>query len=117
MTLRARQSAFAVALADLIHEAVRRGFEVTVGEVWRSEEEARRLARSGAGIARSLHQDKLAVDLNLFKDGVYLTDVESHRPLGEWWEVQSTPDLPRAWGGRFASGDANHYSFALGTRR
>ena len=53
---------------------------------------------------------RLAIDLNLFKDGEYLADTDSHRRLGEWWEVNYA-EHDAAWGGRFA--DGNHYSFAL----
>lgn len=91
--------------AHLILEAEKLGFEVTLGEAWRSEEEARRLASNRQGIKRSLHCDRLAVDLNLFVDGVWLQSSEAHRPLGELWESWGG-----AWGGRF--GDGNHYSLA-----
>jgi hypothetical protein len=50
------------------------------------------------------HKQRLAIDLNLFKGGVYQTSSEAHRPLGEWWEKQGG-----CWGGRW--NDGNHYSF------
>lgn len=109
MTLRDKQSLFAVLVARLIQHMTAMGYEVTFGEAWRSEAEAKRLARTGAGIARSLHCDRLAVDLNLFLQGRYLTSTESHRNFGEWWEGQHA--LCR-WGGRFK--DGNHYSFSHG---
>jgi len=93
-------------VASLIQQAYALGYEVTLGEAWRSPEEAARLAKTGAGIAKSLHIERLAIDLNLFKDGVYLSSTAAHRPLGEWWEKQS-PDC--RWGGRFARADGNHY--------
>jgi hypothetical protein len=109
MTLRQKQSAFAIHVARLILKAHELGFEVTLGEAWRSPEEARRLAGTGAGIITSLHTQKLAIDLNLFIDGVYQASSEAHRPLGEWWEQQH--ELAR-WGGRFRPRpDGNHYSF------
>lgn len=118
MTLRAKQSAFAVLVARLILQAQALGFESTLGEAYRSPEEAARLAGTGAGIARSLHCDRLALDLLLFRQGKYLTLTEDYRPLGEWWEQQSTVDLLCRWGGRFkrADGtpkpDGNHFSVA-----
>lgn len=108
MTLRQKQSRFAVLVAHLILEATRRGYEVTLGEAWRSPEEAARLAKLKTGIKNSLHTLKLAQDLNLFRNGRFLTSTDSHRELGEWWEQQSTPEITCAWGGRF--GDGNHYS-------
>jgi hypothetical protein len=109
MTLREKQSLFALLVALLICEADRRGFRVTFGEAYRSPEEAARLAKAGKGIAQSLHTQRLAIDLNLFKDGKYLSSTEAHRPLGEFWEQQH--ELCR-WGGRFK--DGNHYSLAHG---
>ena len=107
MTLRQKQSLFLSLVVLLVCEAKMRGYELTLGEAWRSPEEAARLAKAGKGIQNSLHTLKLAVDLNLFKDGKYLTSTEAHRPLGEWWEQQH--ELCR-WGGRF--GDGNHYSLS-----
>lgn len=110
MTLGEKQRVFTVAVARLILEAQRRGYGLTFGEAYRTPEQAALNARTGAGIAKSLHTLRLAVDLNLFLSGVYLDDSEAHRPLGEWWEAQSTPGLTFCWGGRFSRPDGNHYS-------
>lgn len=111
MTLRQKQSLFVRLVARLLDRAHALGFEVTFGETYRSPEEAARLAKLGKGIAASLHTQKLAIDLNLFRDSRYLSSTEAHRPLGEWWEAQH--ELCR-WGGRF--GDGNHYSLTHGGR-
>jgi hypothetical protein len=110
-TLRQKQSRFARALARLILEAERQGYEVTFGDAYRDP----RLhgvpgVKKGYGAANSVHKLRLAVDLNLFKDGRFLSSTESHRQLGEWWEAQH-PDA--RWGGRFE--DGNHYSLAHGS--
>lgn len=115
MTLRQKQSVFTLRVARLILKANELGYELTFGEAWRSPEEAKRLAKTGAGIARSLHTDRLAIDLNLFKDGQWLTTTEAHRPLGEWWERQSTDGAVCTWGGRF--GDGNHYAIEHAGRK
>lgn len=115
MTLREKQSWFVVLVARLIDEATRRGYALTFGEAWRSPEEAARLAKIGKGIKASLHTQRLAVDLNLFIDGVYQTKSEAYRPLGEWWEAQSTTEITCAWGGRF--NDGNHFSIAHAGRK
>lgn len=107
MTLRQKQSRFALMVASLIQQASVLGYEVTLAEAYRSPEEAERLAKLGKGIRNSLHTQRLAIDLNLFRDGKYLSSTESHRPLGEWWESQGG-----TWGGRF--GDGNHYSLEHG---
>ena len=112
MTLRQKQSLFVIMVAELIVRAYSEGYELTFGEAYRSPEEAARQAKAGKGIANSLHTEKLAIDLNLFKDGKFLSSTESHRPLGEWWE--KLHPLCR-WGGRF--NDGNHYSFEHGGRK
>ncbi len=112
MTLREKQSLFVRLVGLLIAEAYARGYELTFGEAWRTPEQAARNAASGKGITNSLHIDRLAIDLNLFKDGKFLADSDSHRPLGEWWEQQHP--LCR-WGGRFR--DGNHYSIEHEGRR
>lgn len=112
MTLREKRWLFTQLLARLIVEIELRGYEATLGEVYRSPEEARRLAKLGKGILNSLHCDGLAADVNLFKDGHYLASTEAHRPFGEWWEQQHP--LCR-WGGRFK--DGNHYAVEHGGRK
>jgi hypothetical protein len=108
MKLLEKQFIFAALVPRLIDQAIILGYQVKGGEWLRSPEEAARLAKKGSGIKNSLHTMNLAIDLNLFRDGKYLTKTEDHRPLGEWWELQSTGIYTCHWGGRF--GDGNHYS-------
>jgi len=93
MTLREKQSEFAFMLAHLILYIQWEGYEVTLGDAY---------ATSGH-MANSLHYKRLAIDLNLFRDGKYLDKTEDHKPIGEYWEK-----LGGSWGGRF--NDGNHYS-------
>ena len=115
------------------------GYEFTYGEALRSDEQAYinsigfegreklaalvekafpelavRIRNNGKanGILMSIHQDKLAVDLNLFKGGDYLEQTEDHRILGEYWETLG-PDC--RWGGKFR--DGNHYSLEYQGRK
>ena len=111
-SLRQKQSRFAMLIARLLLEAERQGYEVTMGEGYRSPEEAQRLAAASKGIVNSLHTIRLAHDINLFRDGVYLTATEAYRPLGEWWEAEGG-----AWGGRFTRADGNHFSLAHDGRK
>ena len=78
-----------------------RGYEVTLGDAYRDP----RAFHGGDpyGHPNSLHKQRLAIDLNLFLDGKYLTTPEDHEPFGEFWE-----SIGGSWGGRF--NDANHYS-------
>lgn len=116
MTLLQTQFIFSTLVPRLIDEAHRLGFQVTGGEWLRSPEEAARLAKKGVGLKNSLHKDKLAIDLNLFRDGVYQRTTEAHRQLGTWWEAQSAgKDYVTHWGGHF--GDGNHYSIGFNNKR
>lgn len=108
-----RQELFAFLLPKLINTAHEMGFKVRLGEALRTEEQQEIYIRTGfSRVSRSLHQDKLAIDLNLMKGKRLVTQSEEHQPLGEWWE--RLHPLCR-WGGRF--GDGNHYSITYGGRK
>ena len=102
-TLRQKQSRFARMVARLIDKAFAMGYEVTLGDAYRDPRVHGALGEKRSySSSMSLHKQRLAIDLNLFRDGRYLSSTESHRPLGEWWEAQGG-----SWGGRFE--DGNHY--------
>lgn len=82
---------------------------MTIGEVWRSPEEAQRNATDGDGIPNSLHCVRLAIDLNLFRGGKFLTRSGEYREMGEYWKSLSTAELLCRWGGDFP-GDGPHFS-------
>lgn len=113
MTLGEKQRLFPQLVAQLIHYAYASGYELTFGDAYRSPQQAAANAASGTGIANSLHTQRLAIDLNLFKGGVYLTRSEDYRMLGEYWKGLH-PDC--AWGGDFKDArglprpDGNHFS-------
>jgi hypothetical protein len=111
-TLGQHQQRFLPLVAKLIDFAYAQGYTLTAGEMYRSPEQAALNAQHGTGIANSLHILRLAVDLNLFKDGVYLTDSEAYRPLGEYWK---SLDPACAFGGDFTTlKDGNHFSLSWG---
>lgn len=87
-------------VALLILYAEQQGYEVTLGDAY---------AKAGH-MDGSLHYSRLAIDINLFKDGKYLTKTEDHEILGIFWE-----SIGGAWGGRF--NDGNHYSLAHDGRK
>lgn len=127
---------FTHCVAVLIQHAESLGYRCSLGEGTRSDEQAiinslgaqgrdaaakllynvfPRLAGAivnngrGDGVVNSVHQVGLAVDINLFKDGVYLQDSTDHAPLGAFWKTLNP--LAR-WGGDFKpKPDGNHYSF------
>lgn len=107
MKLGEAQEEFTRLLGKLINEAYSRGYALRIGEGLRTPQQAALYAASGKGIANSLHTVKLAMDLNVFKNGQWLTDGEQFKDLGEYWESLS-PNCN--WGGRFK--DGNHFSFS-----
>lgn len=107
MILEDQQQRFVPLVAKLIEFAYAQGYALTFGEAFRTPEQAQWNAAHGKGIVNSLHCDRLAIDFNLFKDGVLLTDAESYRPLGEYWK---TLDPDCRWGGDFSKPDADHFS-------
>lgn len=113
-TLRQKQSRFALGVALLIQKADELGYAVTFGEAWRTPEQAKWNAERGAGTMTSLHIERLAIDLNLFKDGRYITDGEGHTELGAWWKLLGQD---HRWGGDFVKKDFNHYSITPDGRR
>jgi hypothetical protein len=107
MSLSALQQRFAQDAALLIQQARVMGYEVTFGEGWRSPHEAAWDASQGIGILQSLHTQRLAIDLNFFKDGQYIADGSLLADIGAWWKSLS-PD--HYWGGEFH--DGNHFSLS-----
>lgn len=112
------QQRCAQALSFFIHQIPQRipGAQVTFGETHRPTWVATEYARRGLGIATSLHTQRLAVDLMLFKDGVYQTNSEAYRPLANLWKAVAPP-----FGVQPAAGidfnDGNHFSCAYGGRK
>lgn len=136
MTDREKQSRFVKLQGQLIAWAYDNGYELTEGEGYRTNEQALIYSldkprlnaliailksnafydlaqtlednRAGAGVKLSYHGKRLAVDFNVFKNGVYLTDTKDLDPLGTFWK--SLDPLCR-WGGDFKKPDGNHFSY------
>lgn len=108
MKLGDRQRLFMRLLPRLIDHAYSTGHELTIGDGYRDPRVHGALGvKMGYGHASSNHKNRLAIDLNLFKDGVFLQSSDDHKFLGEFWE--SLHPLCK-WGGKFSSPDGNHYS-------
>lgn len=106
----ALQEEFAQSAAKLIQQAATLGYTVTLGEAWRTPQQAALNAKAGTGVADSLHCDRLAIDLNFFKNGVYVTDGSTLADIGAWWK--SLGPMYR-WGGDFTHlKDGNHLSIS-----
>ena len=116
MTLHQKQARFTLFVARLIDKAVEMGYTPVLGEVQRSQAQALQNAKLGTGIANSLHVDRLAVDLLLFRDGKYLDKTEDYLHLGQWWK--SLDPACCRWGGDFTNRrDGNHFSYSPDGKR
>ena len=127
MSLRKQQSEFAEAIGKLIKYIYSFGYEVTFGDFQARNvnslidylESTRpylpdnmllhldnyiNTLKKMRHSKHSRHYERLAADLNLFKDGWYLTTTEDHKIFGEYWE-----SIGGTWGGRW--NDGNHYSW------
>ncbi len=105
--LRKTQSEFVICIAKLIEFAYEQGYELTFSDAFRSAEECER-----RGFRDSCHGIRLAIDLNLFENGVYQRQAGGHTILGAHW--LTLHPLARH-GGDW--GDHNHYSFTYGGRK
>jgi len=86
--------------------------ELTMGRAYASKA----ANRADKGIRDSTHTVRLAIDLNLFVDGEYITGFHPiWHVLGRYWK-KLNPDLA-AWGGDFRKRDYNHFSFHHGGKR
>lgn len=104
MTLGQKQRKFTEMVGRLIAFAYSSGYELTFGDAYRDPRVHGAVGTTKSySSANSLHKERLAIDFNLFKDGVYLTRSEDYGKLGEFWE-----SIGGAWGGRF--NDGNHFS-------
>lgn len=102
--LNSKQFKFAQMAARLIIKAKDLGYDVTLGDAYRDPRVFGPMGtRMGYGESNSAHKHRLAIDINLFKDGKFLSATSDHAELGSWWESQGG-----TWGGRF--NDGNHYS-------
>lgn len=115
MSLLEKQKVFTRLLAKLIEHAYSLGYQITLGEAWRPQSTADYYAKIGKGIRNSLHTQRLAVDLNLFKGNKYFTHSKDYKQLGEYWESLSTEEYKCCWGGRFR--DGNHFSIEHGGKK
>lgn len=98
MTTGEKQELFTECIAKLITYIYSKGYKVRCGDFWAKIRDPLEHKKD------SQHYVKMAGDLNLFKDGVFLDKTEDHKEFGAYWE--SLHPACR-WGGRW--NDGNHY--------
>lgn len=102
-------------VAKLIVFIERNGHKATAGEMWRSKDQ-QALYYNGLSFedgklvnvkkkskaVYSKHQDRLAVDINIFINGKLTYDFYEVKPIGDYWESLSPYNR---WGGDFNKND------------
>ena len=96
-------------VAELVQWAYEAGYEFTYGDGWRGTDPLKCPSCQNPHTYQELlvfngrskklyskHSDRLAVDFNVFKNGVLLKNKDEFLPLGEKWE-----SMGGRWGGRF----------------
>jgi len=97
MTLSERQQVFTFNIHQLIEFAYKNGFTLTFGEVYRTQEQQKIYFDTGRSkTMNSRHLQRLAVDFNIFIDGVLINEPIKIQPLGNFW---ITLNLDNVWGG------------------
>ena len=89
----------AIFLNYVVYYCMKNGMVATWGDAYRDK-------RCPYGSERSRHHDRLAIDINLIKDGQLIHDDTGHKDLGQFWLGL---DKDCSWGGSF--NDFNHYSY------
>lgn len=108
-TLGQKQRRFTRAIGMLICHAYDLGYELTVGDAYRDPRlHGNHGEKKGYGSANSVHKLRLAVDLNLFVGGEYITsgDHPAWDKLHKYWKGLG--------GANMVPNDANHFSFEYG---
>lgn len=119
MKLSQKQAYFAQMIAELILWGKENGYTFTFGEANRTNSQqilyytgyeielidnkpmlVKAVKRSKT--LNSNHKKRLAIDLNIFKDGVYITSFEDCKPVGDKWESM---DKNNRWGGDWNNND------------
>lgn len=117
MDIHSAQAAFALDVTKLIAFIFSQGYTCTLGEVYRTPEQAQIDAAEHKGIIDSLHCQRLAIDLNLFSpSGEYLSDSKEYRQFGIFWESLSPHNragvfFVEKYGGHLV--DADHFERRL----
>jgi hypothetical protein len=112
MSMIRQQTLFSKNVAKLIQHILTNDYYLSLGEAYRTPEQAEIYAKQGKGIKNSLHIKRLAIDINLFdKSGKYLIESKYYEPFGKFWE---SLDPNNRWGGNFIMhgghiDDPNHY--------
>lgn len=102
-----QQANFLIDVARLIFWCAQNGYKVTGGELFRTRYQQDQYLRVGYTKAHhSKHQDRLAIDLNFWVDGVSMWAYDEDwrklrddlQPIGDYWESLREGNV---WGGNW----------------
>ncbi len=102
MSLVNEQDLFLRHVAMLINKVHLMGYQVTGGELWRTPEQQEIYFKNGKSktLTASKHLNRLAIDLNFFKDGKLIVKRNELFEIGNYWEGL---DDKNKWGGNWTS--------------
>ena len=87
MSMVDEQFAFLLDVAKTIQYAASLGLKVTAGEMYRTPEQQAIYVKTGRSkTLKSKHLERLAVDLNYFKDGKLTYTGQEVEAVGRYWE-------------------------------
>lgn len=108
MTLSQKQWRFSYLLSLLIKWTYENGYTISMGHGYRTKEEQLAYYNSGASKVKvGKHPKCLAQDINLWKDGKYLTETPDYKPPGDYWK---SLDPECVWGGDWGW-DGGHFQY------
>lgn len=111
--LTAFQFEFTGNVVKLLYYANNLGFNISLGEVYRTAEQQEYYVKNGKSKTyNSQHRKRLAIDINLFKGSEYLTSKEHYKALAVFWQDLS----PYNVAGYFWGWDANHFEMRIKKR-
>jgi len=106
MTLGEKQELFSRMLPLLYQYAHFMGYSIRTGDAFRDKRLHGDIGiKMGYGHRNSCHKLKLAIDLNITKDGIYLTGIpaqDAHNKIHDFWDLIG--------GAERIDHDLNHYS-------
>ena len=106
MTEREHQSAFARDIVKLLQFAFTNGYELTLGEAQRTQEQQKIYFESGKSkTMNSYHLRKLTFDIFFFKGPKLLSSKEDLQEIGDYW---TSLNPLNQWGGNWGW-DTPHY--------
>lgn len=99
MSLGQQQQAFSRDVLLLFTFLHVRGFQVRIGEAYRTKEQQALHVKAGRSQTfNSMHLKKCAIDLHIFKNSIWLQNKEELQEIGDFWESLSPQNR---WGGNW----------------